>query len=1349
MLLMAPVVGAAHAEVFQVDRVDDAPEADACDPAVAADCSLRGALVAANARAPEPSEVTLPAGTYVLGAATSCTYPLPTGGSGTEIREQLCVTAPVKITGAGAASTIIDGNLLDRVLFVSTGSEVELAHVTIQRGKIDDILTGDGGGGVRNEGTLRIVDSVVTDNLGGFQGGGVSNGGSLTVERSEIRENQAVYPSLGGLGLGGGIFQSASATLTLIDSTIRDNDAFRRGGGIYNFGGSAVIRGSAIYRNATAEEAAGGIGVAPSALGQNPTVTITNSTISENRAGAEGGGIYVASAKVFLQNVTVTDNVAGQRLAVAVGGGLFFHAGNNATARNTIIAGNSSASGVGPDCSGLAASSNFTLVSEGHNLIGNTKDCYVSGDTTGNLVDVDPRLAPLADNGGSTATQALLSDSPAIDAGDPDGCTDDAGSALSTDQRGSPRPKDGDDDGTARCDIGAFELEGGQAGGPTISRIRPGEGGNAAPLIAIVQGTGFAPGATVKLVRAGEADILASGATVDATGQAILGTLDLTAKTAGSWDLVVANPDGSSVTAPGAFTIASPRPPELWVDLAGLRAVRLGQPYRYVLLFGNRGNTDAFAVPLLFGVPETFLIRPRFEIAPPPAPPGTTVIQEWGIFYRELFAGESPVMRNLMLLLPVVPAGFSGALEVTVDMPPPKDLAVDEVPFRLELGDPLVDAQGPRLDKVAAFVTGARERADRLFSFPLPPSIDGELAARFVATLGTVVAEGTASLAESFGAEPQPYASLQLSYDLTVFGIFRAPRPAPAPVSVVSWLRAWTRWLGLPSAAVAQPNCCEGCFCDGGPKDVSPPKNCFAKKGPTAEDPKNCRPPKTSQECTALGFTVLLTDEGPICTNRPGCIFPNPIFGACIKVPVRIRGSFDPNDKTGPAGGGAAHAIRSDVTLPYTIRFENKAEATAPAAVVVITDQLDASQLDLATLTLGPLGFGDRTVTPPPGLTEFTTDVDLRPDLNLLVRVDAALDPGTAILTWRFTSLDPVTLEPPEDPLAGFLPPNAKPPEGDGYVSFTVAAKSAVTTGATIANQARIFFDANDPIDTPVWSNAIDDTPPASQMVSAVPVGGCSRNVVVTWSGSDQGTGVAGYEIAASENGGPFTPALASDATSGVFTGKWGAHYVFRSVATDLAGNVQDAPSAPGAEVTIPDCGPHDLAVIAVKMPAKIKHPKARPTVKKLAKVIIQNRGVTPILIEDAERLRELVTLTVEPLGACGPALVTLVEGKPQKPFPIVIASKKKHAVIFGVVFECVGDPATGKGHEDYRLQAQVHQTALGGEDAHPLDDVCPRTVAPPIVDPFPNGKIKEKGCGGKGPNGLGGPVLVDLTVGR
>src|SRR5687767_12277790 len=136
-----------------------------------------------------------------------------------------------------------------------------------------------------------------------------------------------------------------------------------------------------------------------------------------------------------------------------------------------------------------------------------------------------------------------------------------------------------------------------------------------------------------------------------------------------------------------------------------------------------------------------------------------------------------------------------------------------------------------------------------------------------------------------------------------------------------------------------------------------------------------------------------------------------------------------------------------------------------------------------------------------------------RPANNLIVRIDARLDPATALLTWRFTSLDPDTMEPTDDPLAGFLPPNVTPPEGDGFVAFTVDPKPDLATDTEIANQARIFFDVNPPIDTPVWRNTIDTTPPTSAVTSVTPAGACSQDLRVAWSGADQGAGVGSFAL--------------------------------------------------------------------------------------------------------------------------------------------------------------------------------------------------------------------------------------------
>src|SRR5262249_7450167 len=100
-----------------------------------------------------------------------------------------------------------------------------------------------------------------------------------------------------------------------------------------------------------------------------------------------------------------------------------------------------------------------TINSQGYNLIGDTTGCVITGDTTGNKSGVAPNLGPLRDNGGPTFTHALLTGSPAIDAGNPAAPGSGGNACPVDDQRGVTRPQDGDGDTTAVCDIGAYELE--------------------------------------------------------------------------------------------------------------------------------------------------------------------------------------------------------------------------------------------------------------------------------------------------------------------------------------------------------------------------------------------------------------------------------------------------------------------------------------------------------------------------------------------------------------------------------------------------------------------------------------------------------------------------------------------------------------------------------------------------------------------------------------------------------------------------------------------------------------------------------------------------------------------------
>ncbi|HEX3086623.1 MAG TPA: DUF4214 domain-containing protein, partial [Pyrinomonadaceae bacterium] len=286
--------------------------------------------------------------------------------------------------------------------------------------------------------------------------------------------------------------------------------------------------------------------------------------------------------------------------------------------------------------------------------------------------------------------------------------------------------------------------------------------------------------------------------------------------------------------------------------------------------------------------------------------------------------------------------------------------------------------------------------------------------------------------------------------------------------------------------------------------------------------------------------------------------------------------SGDPNDKSGPQGAGEQHYITGAEPSSYTIAFENKPEATAPAQDVVITDQLDVSRFDLSTFQLGPVNFGTTVVSPPVSLSNWTTDVDLRPANNVIVRLNARLDKNTGIVRWTFTSLDPVTMQPINDPLGGFLPPNKTSPQGQGGVAFSVMPKAGLATNTQINNQATIVFDKNTPIDTNAFVNTIDNSNPTSN-VTALSSSQPIHSFLVKWAGADTGSGLRDYTVFVSANGGPFTVWLADTTdTSRYFYGNASTSYSFYTIARDLAGNTQTAKTAADAATTTTAGNPID-----------------------------------------------------------------------------------------------------------------------------------------------------------------------------
>jgi hypothetical protein len=298
--------------------------------------------------------------------------------------------------------------------------------------------------------------------------------------------------------------------------------------------------------------------------------------------------------------------------------------------------------------------------------------------------------------------------------------------------------------------------------------------------------------------------------------------------------------------------------------------------------------------------------------------------------------------------------------------------------------------------------------------------------------------------------------------------------------------------------------------------------------------------------------------------------------------------SLDPNDKTGPEGVGPTHVIASGQPLEYRVRFQNLPTASAPARDVTVTDALDLSVLNPVTFEFTGVRFGDRVVPVPPGSADFTSDVDLRPDVDLITRTTGTLDPATGIVHVTFRSLDPATLLPTSDPLAGFLPPDVTSPEGEGSVSFRIRHRDGLSDGTTIANQARIVFDANPPIDTPTWENVIDDAPPSSQVTSLSPTQAQSV-FQVQWSGADAGAGILDYSVFVSTDGGPYVSWTRNTmATSGDFAGADGHAYAFYSIARDRVGLIEAPPPTPDATTAVtvgvePGTGPPALAIRPVR----------------------------------------------------------------------------------------------------------------------------------------------------------------------
>lgn len=350
---------------FNVDSTADVPVPGACAAAVAGQCTLRGAVIEANALA-----VITPADTYVINLAADATYTLSTFGNNEDasatgdldIKANLTINGKGSGTGPGAIivgndpNNNLDPTQQDRVFQVfggytvvfnalmitngaaygtngggilyddsATGGSLTLNRVTVT-GNVtpgsttsnpvcppnclptpsasgpgagiysgvgrtltlnDSIISNNGlsngpilgppgsgptsgdGGGIYNVGTLTLTNTLISGNAAG-SGGGLNNLGTATVTKSSFQKNSAAGFFFAGPSQGGGGGIANSGTLTLTDSSLSGNTA-SIGGGLFNTD----------YLLPTVRARAAAV----------PTVTITNTTITNNNGSFVGGGI--------------------------------------------------------------------------------------------------------------------------------------------------------------------------------------------------------------------------------------------------------------------------------------------------------------------------------------------------------------------------------------------------------------------------------------------------------------------------------------------------------------------------------------------------------------------------------------------------------------------------------------------------------------------------------------------------------------------------------------------------------------------------------------------------------------------------------------------------------------------------------------------------------------------------------------------------------------------------------------------------------------------------------------------------------------------------------------------------
>jgi predicted outer membrane repeat protein len=430
--------GAAQAATtYTVGSNADTNGASDCTTATNTDCTLRQAIMDANANSG--------ADTIVFASSLS-------GQTITMGADPQTITDPVSIQGPGAAQLTVNGDGDYSAFYVdmaNAGDPVAISGLTMTNG----YKAGNGAAVFNNNADLMLSNVAVTDSYTAlaaptaYVGGGIySNGGSLTIDHSTVSGNHAYYG--GGVGAGGGDVTISNSTVSgnYADGDVASSGEQGYGGGVWSSSADVTIISSTVSGNVAAYDG-GGIYV----KGHDQDVTIKNSTFANNQAyNDDGGGIwdYASSSTLTVIGSTVVGNSAATRT-----GGIEASVGGPPVLQNSIVSGNTSATD--PETDDVSTGDNFDTA---FSLIG-VPSTYVNETVPGSnlAAGTNPQLGPLASNGGPTETMLPADTSPVVNKGSAFG--------LTSDQRDLTRPvsfpgvANSSAAGADGSDMGAVELQ--------------------------------------------------------------------------------------------------------------------------------------------------------------------------------------------------------------------------------------------------------------------------------------------------------------------------------------------------------------------------------------------------------------------------------------------------------------------------------------------------------------------------------------------------------------------------------------------------------------------------------------------------------------------------------------------------------------------------------------------------------------------------------------------------------------------------------------------------------------------------------------------------------------------------